>query len=440
MHLTVEEILKTVHDEKINVIRLWFSDILGHLKGIAILPRELEDAFNYGMGFDGSSIEGFARIHESDLMAHPDPRSFTRMLTNGEYSSARMFCDLKTPEGEPFPGDQRYVLHRNLEKAAKMGFTFYIGPELEFFYFKNSEKPEALDSGGYFDVTVNEIGTILRKKSIFALEEMGIPVEYSHHEVAPSQHEIDLRYCEALEMAERCLTYRFIIKEVARQEGYYATFMPKPIFGANGSGMHTHQSLFNGEKNAFFDSDKQYSLSDLAKHYLAGLLKYSREITSVLNQTVNSYKRLVPGYEAPVYICWGQKNRSALIRIPRVRIGKEQSTRIELRSPDPVTNPYFAFAVMLAAGLKGIEDKLQPPDPVEEDIYTMSEAERLSMNIHTLPGNLYEAVMETKNSALVREALGEHVFNKFIDNKLIEFDQWRMQVTDYEVKKYLPTL
>jgi len=269
---------------------------------------------------------------------------------------------------------------------------------------------------------------------------MGIPVEYSHHEVAPSQHEIDLRYCEALEMAERCITYRFIIKEIARQEGYYATFMPKPIFGANGSGMHVHQSLFKDQHNAFHDPDKPYRLSDLARHYLAGLLKHSREITSVLNQTVNSYKRLVPGYEAPAYICWGQMNRSALVRVPRVKLDREQSTRLELRSPDPVANPYLAFSVMLAAGLKGIEEKLEPPEPVERDIYDMNEKERAKLELKTLPGSLYEALMLTRDSKLVRDALGDHVFNKFIENKLIEFDQWRMQVTDYEIRKYLPIL
>lgn len=435
-----EHVLREVHDRKIDIIRLWFTDILGQIKGFAIPTREMEDAFDHGMGFDGSSIEGFARIHESDLMAHPDPSTFTQFPDNGEYSAARMFCDLKTPEGNPFPGDPRHILRRNLEKAEAKGFTFYVGPEIEYFYFKSSQSPEILDHGGYFDANINEVGTVLRKKSVFTLEQMGITVEYSHHEVAPSQHEIDLRYSAALEMAERCLTYRFIVKEIARREGYYATFMPKPIFAINGSGMHTHQSLFIGKHNAFFDVDAPYQLSETARHYLAGLLKYVREMTSVLNQHVNSYKRLVPGYEAPAYISWGQMNRSALVRVPRVRIGREQSTRTELRSPDPVTNPYLAFSVMLAAGLKGIEDKLEPPEPIEEDIFSMSDAERKARDIQTLPASLYEAIVETRKSELVREALGDHVFEKFIDNKLIEWDKWRMQVTDYEIETYLPIM
>ncbi len=440
MPLDQEGVLREVHDRGISIVRLWFADILGHIKGFALTARELEDALGQGMGFDGSSIEGFARIQESDLMAHPDPASFAILPSGGGYQSARLFCDLKTPDGKPFAGDPRYILRQNLERAADRGFTYYIGPEMEYFCFKGSDAAEILDHGGYFDASINEIGTVLRKKSLFALEAMGIQVEYSHHEVAPSQHEIDLRYCEALEMAERCLTYRFIIKEVARQEGYYATFMPKPIYGVNGSGMHTHQSLFKGDRNAFFEPDGPYQLSETARHFLAGLLKHVREMTSVLNQTVNSYKRLVAGYEAPVYICWGQMNRSALVRVPRVRADREQSTRLELRSPDPVTNPYLAFSVMLAAGLKGIEEKLEPPPPVERDIYRLSESERAELNIQTLPSNLYEAVLETKGSELVRQALGEHVFNKFIDNKLIEWDEWRMQVTDYEIKTYLPIL
>lgn len=433
-----EVILKKVHDAGIDVIRFWFTDILGQIKGFAIPSRELETAFSQGMGFDGSSIEGFARIHESDLMAHPDAKTFAPLPDNESYKAARIFCDLKTPEGEPFPGDPRYVLRRNLEKATALGYTFYVGSEIEYFYFKNHLNAETLDYGGYFDANINEIGTVLRKKSIFALEKMGILVEYSHHEVVPSQHEIDLRYGPALQMADNCLTYRFIVKEIARRDGYYASFMPKPIYGVNGSGMHTHQSLFKGERNSFFDPDKPYQLSVIARHYLAGILKYIPEMTSVLNQTINSYKRLVPGFEAPAYICWGQMNRSALVRVPRVRVGNERSTRLELRSPDPVTNPYLAFSVMLAAGLKGLEDKLEPPEPVEQDIYGMTPAERQSYHIPTLPASLHEAILLTEKSDLVREALGDHVFEKFIDNKRIEWDVWRRQVTDYEIKTYLP--
>lgn len=433
-----EAVLRVVKERNIQVIRLWFADINGIIKGFAIPSGELEGAFSDGMGFDGSSIEGFARIHESDLMAHPDPKSFAILPPNGEYEAARMFCDLKTPDRMPYEGDPRQVLKRALARASEQGFTMFVGPELEYFYFRSSQNTEILDEGGYFDASINEVGTILRKKTIFALEKMGIPVEYSHHEVAPSQHELDLRFCEALEMAERCLTYRFIVKEVARHGGYYATFMPKPIFGVNGSGMHTHQSLFKGEKNAFYQPDAPYNLSSVARHYLGGLLKYIREITVVLNQTVNSYKRLVPGYEAPVYICWGQMNRSALVRVPRIRVGKERSTRLELRSPDPACNPYLAFAVMLMAGLKGIEDKLEPPEPVEEDIYHLSPQERERLGIQTLPGSLLEAIELAEKSTLVRETLGEHVFSKFIENKKIEWDQYRMQVTDYEIKRYLP--
>ncbi len=440
MPKTREDVLRTVRDQEISVIRLWFADILGHIKGFAITPRELEYALDHGLGFDGSSIEGFARIHESDLMAHPDPNTLALVPGDSGYKSARMICDLKTPDGKPFAGDTRHVLSRNLEKAAAKGYTFYVGPEMEFFIFKDNQSTGILDHGSYFDASIQEKGTELRQKSIFALEEMGIQVEYSHHEVAPSQHEIDLRYTDALRMADACLTYRFIIKEVVQEAGYYATFMPKPIFGVNGSGMHVHQSLFKGQHNAFFDPDKPYNLSATGRHYLAGLLKHIQELTAVLNQTVNSYKRMVIGYEAPVYICWGQMNRSALVRVPRIRVGHETSTRLELRSPDPVANPYLAFAVMLAAGLKGIEEGLEPPEPVEEDIYSLSKAELERHNIETLPVSLYEAILITEQSEVVREALGDHVFEKFVDNKKIEWDEWRRQVTDYEIQRYLPIL
>ncbi|NQU04855.1 MAG: glutamine synthetase [Calditrichaeota bacterium] len=435
-----EDVLRTVNDQNISVIRLWFSDILGQIKGFAITPRELEYALAHGLGFDGSSIEGFARIHESDLMAHPDPTTFVLLPNESEHKAARMICNLKTPDGDPFAGDTRYVLRRMLEKATAKGFNMFVGPELEFFIFKDNKGTEILDHGGYFDASVQEKGTFLRQKSIFALEGMGIPVEYSHHEVAPSQHEIDLRYAEALKMADSCMTYRFIVKEIVQEAGFYATFMPKPMFGVNGSGMHVHQSLFKGERNAFFDTDAPYNLSETARHYLAGILKYVKEFTSVLNQHVNSYKRLVTGYEAPAYICWGQMNRSTLVRVPRIRVGFESSTRLELRSPDPVANPYLAFAVMLAAGLKGIEEGIEPPEPVEDDIFSLSKSELESRGIDTLPASLYEAILLTEKSELVREALGNHVFDKFIDNKKIEWDEWRMQVTDYELKRYLPIL
>ncbi|MBU1881948.1 glutamine synthetase family protein, partial [bacterium] len=350
--MTKEEVIAIVKDQQIPVIRLWFTDILGQIRGFAITPRELPDAMDHGMGFDGSSVEGFARIHESDLMAVPDPATF-KLLSNdiSESHSAIMFCDLRTPEGDHYEGDTRYVLRRNLEKIAQEGLTFYVGPELEYFYFRNERGVEVLDEVGYFDASIVSQGTILRKKTIQLLEKLGIKVEYSHHEVAPSQHEIDLRYDNAMDMADTVIMYRFLVKEIARQNGVYATFMPKPIQSENGSGMHTHQSIFKGDQNLFFAAEDPYHLSGMARSYIAGILKHIREMTAVLNQWVNSYKRLVPGYEAPVYISWGQKNRSALVRVPRYRISRETSTRIELRSADPVCNPYLAFSVMLAAGM-----------------------------------------------------------------------------------------
>jgi glutamine synthetase len=374
-------------------------------------------------------------------MAFPDPDSFKILPDEVEGSRAAiMFCDLKTPEGEPYEGDTRYVLRRNLEKIAKEGYSFYVGPELEYFYLKDDHSAQVLDEGGYFDASITGIGSVLRKKSVQALEDIGIPVEYSHHEVAPSQHEIDLRYDKALEMADKVIIYRFLVKEVARQNGYYATFMPKPIFGINGSGMHAHQSIFKGDRNLFFAAENEYHLSDFAKSYIAGILVHIREMTALLNQWVNSYKRLVPGYEAPVYISWGQKNRSALVRVPRYRIGKENSTRIELRSADPVCNPYLAFSAMLAAGMKGVKEKYTLPAPVEENIYEMSLLDRRDKNIATLPGDLFEAVQLFESSQLMRETLGEHVFSKFVANKHIEWEQYRGIVSSYELDKYLPLL
>ena len=439
--MTKDKVLKAVTDDGISVVRLWFTDILGQLRGFAITPRELENALNDGIGFDGSSVEGFARIHESDLMAFPDPGTFKILPPEvGGFRSVVMFCDLKTPEGEPYEGDPRYVLKRNLEKIQQRGYTFFIGPELEYFYFKDDKHTEVLDNAGYFDASAVSQGTLLRKQSIQILEKLGIKVEYSHHEVAPSQHEIDLRYNNALEMADTVLTYRFVVKEIARQNGVYATFMPKPIFGENGSGMHTHQSIFKGERNLFYSPDDGYHLTDFAKSYMAGLLKHIREMTAILNQWVNSYKRLVPGYEAPVYISWGQKNRSALVRVPRYRMGKENSTRIELRSPDPVCNPYLAFSAMLNAGMKGIEGQYELPEPIEENIYEMSPAVRKNLDIGTLPGSLAESIREMQNSELMKETLGDHVFNKFIENKLIEWGRYRSIVSDYELAKYLPVM
>ena len=439
-----EFVLREIRDKKVEFVRLWFTDVLGILKSFTIAPRELKQAFDEGMGFDGSSIEGFARIEESDMVAKPDPSTFV-ILPWGEggeeTGAARMFCDIQNPDGTPYEGDPRYALKRMLKAAAELGYTFYVGPELEYFYFKSSSgAPEILDNGGYFDLTPLDVASGLRRDTILALESMGINVEYSHHEVAPSQHEIDLRYAEGLTMADAAMTYRLTVKEMAMKHGVYATFMPKPLFGQNGSGMHVHQSLFKGSKNAFFDSRDTYYLSKIGKSYIAGLLRHSREVCLVVAQWVNSYKRLVPGYEAPVYISWARRNRSALIRVPMYKPGKAEATRIEFRCPDPACNPYLAFAVMLAAGLKGIKEGYELPEPVEEDIFEMTAVEREERGIDSLPGSLGQAIHFTERSALVREALGDHIFDKFIANKKLEWDQYRMQVSNYELNKYLPIL
>jgi glutamine synthetase len=435
-----EYVLKTAKEHDVKFIRLWFTDILGFLKSFAITVEELEGALEEGMGFDGSSIEGFCRIDESDMMALPDPETFQLLpwRPTEHHTVARMFCDIMRPEGTPFEGDPRYVLKRNLQRAAELGYTYYVGPELEYFYFKDKHGTEPLDEGGYFDMVPLDVATDLRRDTVLTLEAMGIGVEYSHHEVAASQHEIDMRYTDALTMADNVMTYRLVVKQIAISRGVHATFMPKPVFGINGSGMHTHQSLFKDGHNAFFDANGRYSLSDTAKCYIAGLLKHAPEFTSVTNQLVNSYKRLVPGYEAPVYLSWARRNRADLIRVPGYKPGKENATRVELRSPDPACNPYLAFAVMLAAGLEGIEKGYECPEPVEENVYVMSAEERQHRGIDTLPSSLYDAVQLTAKSDVVRKALGDHVFNAFIQNKLIEWDAYRTQVTEYELKRYLP--
>jgi glutamine synthetase len=438
---TVDDIKKIVKEKDISFIQFWFTDVLGMLKSFAITPSELEEGLEEGMGFDGSSIEGFARIEESDMIAKPDPTTFQLVpWRSGDRPVARMFCDILNPDGTNYEGDPRYVFKRLLNKVADMGYTFYIGPELEYFYFKNNKCTEILDTGGYFDSRPLDLGSNLRRDTIFALQSMGIDVEYSHHEVAPSQHEIDLRYDEGLKMADKTMTYRVVVKEIAREHGVYATFMPKPIFGENGSGMHVHQSLFKGERNAFYDPDDQYLLSDVAKHYIAGLIHSAPQITAITSQWVNSYKRLVPGYEAPVYVSWARRNRSALVRIPMYKPGKEKATRIEYRSPDPSCNPYLAFAVMLGAGMDGIDRNLEMPDPIEEDIFEMNPAERRAHGITDLPGNLYSAILEAEKSDLVRDVLGDHIFNKFIENKKIEWDNYRTHISQYEIEKYLPIL
>ncbi len=436
-----EFVLKKARDNKIKFIRLWFTDVQGMLKSFSITVEELEGALSEGMGFDGSSIEGFSRIEESDVIAMPDPGTFQILpWSPQENGVARMFCDVLEPEGQHFEGDPRWVLKRTLKKASDLGYTYYVGPELEYFYFRTDRSPEILDKGGYFDLTVKDVASDLRRTTILYLEAMGIGVEYSHHEVAPSQHEIDLRYTDALTMADNAMTYRMIVKEVANKNGVYATFMPKPIFGENGSGMHTHQSLFKGDRNVFFDAKDKYHLSVEAKYFIAGLLKHSREICAITNQWVNSYKRLVPGYEAPVYISWARRNRSTMIRVPMYKPGKEKATRIELRCPDPACNPYLAFSVMLAAGLEGIKNKYPLSDPVEENIFEWDVKKREAAGIETLPDNLFEAVKYMEKSSLVKETLGDHVFEKFIDNKQIEWDRYRTFVTNYEIDNYLSIL
>jgi glutamine synthetase len=438
---SVEDVLRLVRDDNVSFIQFWFTDILGLLKSFAVTPSELEEGMTEGMGFDGSSIEGFARIEESDMIAKPDPTTFQMIPWRaGEQPVARMFCDILQPDGTPYPGDPRFVFKRLLAKAKEKGYTLYVGPELEYFYFQDSNDTHFLDLGGYFDARPLDLGGDLRRETIFALQSMGIKVEYSHHEVAPSQHEIDLRYAEGMSMADMTMTYRLVVKEIARTKGVYATFMPKPIFGQNGSGMHTHQSLFVGDKNAFFEPSDPFHLSPVAKCYIAGLMRHAREMTAINNQWVNSYKRLVPGYEAPVYVSWARRNRSTMIRVPMYKPGKEKATRIEFRSPDPACNPYLCFAVQLAAGLAGIEGKYPLPDPVEEDIFEMTQSEREARGIDSLPGNLYAAVEELKKSTLVRDALGDHIFEKFIANKEIEWDRYRTHVSRYELDKYLPIL
>jgi len=378
------------------------------------------------------------------MIAMPDPTTFQILpwrSENGDIAVGRMFCDVRMPGGEPYVGDPRGCLKRMLKKAGEMGYThFYVGPELEYFYFKDAAGTVTLDAGGYFDLTPLDVASDLRRHTVLSLQAMGIPVEYSHHEVAPSQHEIDLRYSDAISMADNAMTYRLVVKEIALKHGVYATFMPKPLFGQNGSGMHVHQSLFKGGQNAFFDKQDKLNLSADARHYIAGVLRHAPEICLVTNQWVNSFKRLVPGYEAPVYISWARRNRSALVRVPLYKPGKEKATRIELRFPDPSCNPYLAFAVMLAAGLKGIEGKYDLMPPTEEDIFEMTPERRIEKGIDSLPGSLGEAIAIAERSELLKEALGDHIFTKLIDNKKIEWDNYRTYVTNYELDRYLPIL
>ena len=441
-------VLRTVEERDIRFIRLWFTDVLGMLKSVAITSSEVESAFREGIGFDGSAVDGFARVQESDMLAVPDATTFQVLPWRPrDRGVARMFCDVKTPQGEPFVGDPRHVLRRNLQRAQDLGFTFYVHPEIEFFLFASADDPTPLDTGGYFDLTPTEMQSDFRREAIGTLEAMGISVEYSHHEVAPSQHEIDLRYADALSMADNVMTYRMVVKEVAMQHGIYATFMPKPLAEHWGSAMHTHVSLFEGDTNAFHDPDDADNLSPVAKQFTAGVLTHAREITAVCCQWVNSYKRLsaalsgpFPTGEAPVHVSWGRHNRSALVRVPLYKPSKSASARVELRAPDPACNPYLMFAVVLAAGLRGIEKGYELPPETEDNIFELTDAERRAAGIVSLPRNLDEALREMESSELVAETLGEHVFDFFLRNKRVEWDAYRAQVTPYELQRYLPML
>ena len=437
----LEYVLRTVEERGVRFVQLWFTDVLGALKGFAITPAELEGALEEGMSFDGSAIEGYSRIQESDMLAMPDPSTFEIVPWRGDDAPvARMFCDIRTLSGDPFDGDPRVVLRRNLEKAREHGYTFFVGPEIEYFYFESAADPIPLDNAGFFDLTHTDEANELRRRTILTLEAMGIPVEYSFHENGPSQHEIDLRYTDALSMADNVMTFRMVVKRIASELGVHATFMPKPIEGAFGSGLHAHLSLFEGDVNAFHDPGDESGLSKTGKHFIAGLLRHAREITAITNQTVNSYKRLIAGYEAPTYISWARNNESALVRVPHPKRDNESSTRIEFRSPDPACNPYLAFAVMLAAGMKGIEEGYALPDEATNNIFEMTPQARMSAGIDLLPQSLAEALDVMEGSTLVRDALGEHVFDYFIRNKRREWDAYKEQVTPWELARYLEAL
>src|SRR6201987_2565983 len=437
-----KDALKRIDDEGVEFVLLWFTDIEGHLKSFAGTPSEIEDALDDGIGFDGSSITGFNAIEESDMVAIPDPGTFQLMpWREGEAKVGRMICDVVTPDGQPYEGDPRYVLRRALERMESMGFdTFNVGPEAEYFLFKDDQGTETLDEGGYFAMTTLDAASELRQETVRALETVGVPIEYVHHEVGPSQHEIDMRYAAALAMADHTVTYRLIVKEVAKKAGFHATFMPKPIFGETGSGMHPHMSLFSAGRNAFFDGDDKWHLSETGKAFIAGQLRHARELSAVFAQWVNSYKRLVPGYEAPVYVAWSQRNRSALIRIPLYKPGAEQATRAEIRCPDPACNPYLTFAALLHAGLEGIEKGYELPPPMESNLYHLTSEQRRERGIVSLPETLGEAIDELSQSELMRKALGPHIFDRYVELKRKEWDEYRVQLTDWEMKKYLAVL
>jgi glutamine synthetase len=446
-NMTPDDVIALVKERDVRFVRLWFTDILGQLKSFSINAADLPDAFDGGAGFDGSSITGFNAIEESDMIAMPDANTFALLpWSDDEQGVARMFCDIVTPDGRPYEGDPRHALRRAVERAASLGFdAFNVAPELEYYYFKDAKVapgggPEPLDQGGYFDLTTLDAGSDIRRDTVLALEQLGIHVEYTHHEVGPSQQEIDMRYADALKMADDCITYRMVVKEYALKNGYHATFMPKPLYGENGSGMHTHQSLFKDGKNAFFDANDQYCLSDTGKAFIAGQLKHAREICAIFAQWVNSYKRLVPGFEAPVYLAWSRRNRSALVRVPPYREGKESGVRAEIRCPDPACNPYLTFAALLQAGLEGIEHGYELPEPMEKNLYHLTVEDGKRLGVEHLPETLGEAVELAAESELVLRTLGEHMFQRFIENKRQEWDSYRVQVTQWELDRYLPIL
>lgn len=431
------EVYSLVKSGEVKKIRLWFTDILGMVKGFFISLNEVERAIEEGINFDGSSIEGLVRIEESDLTAKPDLNSAYIVPEDDGEKSLIFICDIYYPDGRPVECSPRYILKKTLERAEKMGYKYFTGAELEFFYFKNPKDISISDTKGYFDMMPHDLYDETSEEINKRLNNIGIKIEMEHHEVSENQHEIDLRYDEALKMADQLQIAKYVIKDTARQKGVFATFMPKPVFGFNGSGLHVHQSLFSGDRNVFYGENDEYLLSEVATHYIAGILKYAKEITSVTNQWVNSYKRLVPGYEAPVYISWGRMNRSALIRVPAFKPYKPSSCRVEYRAPDPATNSYLCFSVMLGAGLKGLEDRFRLPEPIEEDIYSMSVEKRQSLKIDTLPDSLYAAILETEKSKLVKDIFGETFFSKYIRNKKAEWENYRIQVTDYEKERYL---
>ncbi|MDD5112113.1 MAG: type I glutamate--ammonia ligase [Candidatus Altiarchaeota archaeon] len=440
----IMNVLNKAEEDGVKFVNLMFTDIMGGIKSVTITVEHLESSLTDGTWFDGSSIEGFARIHESDMILKPDPDTYAVLPWRPtEKAEARFIADVLTPEGTPFEGDPRYILKRAIAEAEKMGYGFYTGPELEFFLFKPENGkivPVPHDVGGYFDYSARDLASDVRRDITIALEALGMRVEMSHHEVAAGQHEIDVRYSDALRSADNSITLKHTVKEIATLHGLYATFMPKPIYGINGSGMHTHQSLFKGNKNAFYDGSDKYHLSDLAYSYIAGILEHVREMSAVLAPTVNSYKRLVPGYEAPVYICWGQRNRSALVRVPRYSPGRDSAVRCEVRCPDPACNPYMAFATMLHAGLDGVRRKLKPPAPVEEDVYEFDDRKLKEKYIKTLPASLGEALEEMRKSEFVKKSLGDHTYGKFLEAKKQEYDEYRIAVTDWEIKRYLEVL